>query len=177
MLLFENRYLCGYLTIQMKFKKYYTTLVLNKLSKSFYFDALISAPNVIFLIQITFSMTIKDFLKPEKEFRITGIIRIESQDNRFFGPGRLQLLENIIETGSISQAAKKMGMSYKKAWDLVNSMNQHTIKPIVSTQTGGEKGGGTIVTEEGKQLVTAFRKLHEEFQQSFDDKIKEFLNS
>ena len=68
-------------------------------------------------------------------------------------------------------------MSYKKAWDLVNSMNQHTIKPIVSTQTGGEKGGGTIVTEEGKQLIFAFKKLHEEFQQSFDEKIKIFLQS
>jgi molybdate transport system regulatory protein len=120
-------------------------------------------------------MSIKDFLKPEKEFRFKGTIRIESQDDRFFGPGRLQLLENIIETGSISQAAKQMGMSYKKAWDLVNSMNQHTIKPIVSTQTGGEKGGGTVVTEEGKQLVAAFKKLNDEFQQSFDEKIKEFL--
>lgn len=120
-------------------------------------------------------MSIKDFLKPEKEFRFTGIIRIESQDDRFFGPGRLHLLENIIETGSISQAAKQMGMSYKKAWDMVNSMNQHTVRPIVNTQTGGEKGGGTIVTEEGKYLIAAFKKLHEEFQSSFDEKIKEFL--
>lgn len=121
-------------------------------------------------------MPIKDLLKSDKEFRITGMLRVESQDDRFLGPGRLELLENIIETGSISQAAKQMGMSYKKAWDLVNSMNQHTIKPIVSTQTGGEKGGGTIVTEEGKQLIAAFRKLHEEFQQSFDEKLAAFLD-
>lgn len=122
-------------------------------------------------------MPIKDLLKPDKTFRITGMLRIESEDERFFGPGRLQLLENIIETGSISQAAKQMGMSYKKAWDLVNSINQHTVKPIVSTQTGGEKGGGTIVTDEGKELIMAFKKLHEEFQASFAEKLATFLKS
>ncbi len=122
-------------------------------------------------------MPIKDLLKPEKQFHITGMLRIESQDGRFLGPGRFELLEKIIETGSISQAAKLMGMSYKKAWDLVNSMNQHTIKPIVTTQTGGEKGGGTIVTEEGKHLITAFRKLHNDFQASFEEKLSAFLQS
>lgn len=122
-------------------------------------------------------MAIKDLLKPSKKFHITGMLRIESEEDRFLGPGRLELLEKIIETGSISQAAKLMGMSYKKAWDLVNSMNQHTNKPIVTTQTGGEKGGGTIVTEDGKQLITAFRKLHDDFQASFIEKINTFLQS
>jgi molybdate transport system regulatory protein len=121
-------------------------------------------------------MPVKDLLKPEKKFKITGILRIESENERFLGPGRIELLENIIETGSISQAAKKMGMSYKKAWDLINSMNRHTQKPIVSTQTGGEHGGGTIVTEDGKQLIIAFRKLHDDFQKSFEEKILTFLN-
>ena len=59
---------------------------------------------------------------------------------------------------------------------MVNSMNQQTVKPIVSTQTGGENGGGTVVTDEGKQLIAAFKKLHNEFQNSLDEKIKEFLN-
>ena len=122
-------------------------------------------------------MLIKDILKPEKTFRVTGMLRIESEDDRFLGPGRLELLDNIIETGSISQAAKQKGMSYKKAWDLVNSINQHTIKPIIITQTGGEKGGGTIVTAEGKHLIAVFRKLHEEFQRSFDEKMNMFLHS
>ena len=122
-------------------------------------------------------MAIKDILSTDKNFKIVGMLRIVSEEGRFFGPGRLQLLENIIETGSISQAAKQMGMSYKKAWDMVNSINQHTIKPIVATQTGGEKGGGTIVTEEGKQLIAAFKKLHDEFQHSFDEKLRDFLAS
>ena len=122
-------------------------------------------------------MAIKDILKPEFDFRIAGIIRIESQNERFFGPGRLQLLEHIIETWSISQAAKQMGMSYKKAWDMINSINKHTLKPIVTTQAGGEKGGGTIVTEEGKLLMAAFKKLHNEFQVLFAEKLKVFLES
>jgi molybdate transport system regulatory protein len=122
-------------------------------------------------------MTIKDNLKSDQNFAIKGIVRIMGENDRFFGPGRLQLLENIIATGSISQAAKLMGMSYKKAWDMVQSMNQQVIKPIVSTQTGGEKGGGTIVTEEGKHLMAAFKQLHEEIQRSFDLKLQEFLAS
>jgi molybdate transport system regulatory protein len=122
-------------------------------------------------------MPIKDILKSTKKFHISGMLRIESEDDRFLGPGRIELLEKIIETGSISQAAKLMGMSYKKAWDLIHSINQHTVKPIVTTQTGGEKGGGTIVTAEGKQLILAFKKLHEEFQNSFDEKISVFLES
>lgn len=110
-------------------------------------------------------------------FRITGMLRIESEDDRFLGPGRIELLENIIETGSISQAAKQMGMSYKKAWDLINSINRHTRNPIVITQIGGEKGGGAIVTDEGKQLIVAFKKLHQEFQKSFDERLQTFLES
>lgn len=122
-------------------------------------------------------MTIKDNLKSDQNFAIKGVVRIMGENDRFFGPGRLQLLENIIATGSISQAAKLMGMSYKKAWDMVQSMNQQVIKPIVSTQTGGEKGGGTIVTEEGKHLMAAFKQLYEEIQQSFDEKLHQFLAS
>lgn len=122
-------------------------------------------------------MTIKDNLKSDLNFAIKGVVRIMGENDRFFGPGRLQLLENIIATGSISQAAKLMGMSYKKAWDMVQSMNQQVIKPIVSTQTGGEKGGGTIVTEEGKHLMAAFKQLHEEIQYSFDEKLQQFLAS
>ncbi|WP_435357203.1 winged helix-turn-helix domain-containing protein [Emticicia sp. SJ17W-69] len=122
-------------------------------------------------------MTIKEIIKPSKQLHMSGMLRIESENDRFMGPGRVELLEKIIETGSISQAAKLMGMSYKKAWDLINSINQHTTKPIVTTQTGGEKGGGTIVTEEGKQLITAFKKLHSEFNIYLSEKLEAFLQS
>ena len=122
-------------------------------------------------------MPIKDILKPSMSFHLNSLLRVESNNDRFLGPGRVELLEKIIETGSISQAAKLMGMSYKKAWDLVHSINQHTQNPIVVTQTGGENGGGTIVTEEGKQLILAFKKLHDDFQNYLSEKLESFLQS
>ena len=122
-------------------------------------------------------MSIKEILKPSKILHLRSLLRIESNDDRFLGPGRIELLEKIIETGSISQAAKLMGMSYKKAWDLINSINKHTNTPIVMTQTGGERGGGTIVTDDGKQLIMAFKKLHNDFEIYLSEKLETFLQS
>lgn len=80
-------------------------------------------------------------------------------DMKFFGPGRLELLEHIESTGSISKAAKLMNMSYKKAWLMVDEMNNHAQKPYVITQKGGQHGGGTLVTEAGKKLMQAYKIL------------------
>jgi len=68
-----------------------------------------------------------------------------------------------------------MGLSYKKAWDMVNSLNQLCKNPIVQTQTGGSKGGKTIVTPEGLKLMEAFRKLQKNFQQFLDEQLPLFL--
>ncbi len=120
-------------------------------------------------------MPVKDILKPGKKFQITGMLRVETENERFFGPGRLQLLENIEKTGSISKAAKEMGMSYKKAWEMIQSMNGQTLRPLVETHAGGEKGGGTIVTKEGKLLMESFKKLYSDFQISLEEKLNNFL--
>ncbi|WP_254412467.1 winged helix-turn-helix domain-containing protein [Dyadobacter diqingensis] len=80
-------------------------------------------------------------------------------DMKFFGPGRLELLERIEETGSIAKAAKLMGMSYKKAWLMVDEMNSYAQSPYVITQKGGQHGGGTQVTETGKKVMEAYKKL------------------
>lgn len=122
-------------------------------------------------------MALKEIIPSNKQLKITGIIRIEGEEERFIGPGRIELLEGIRETGSISKAAKKMNMSYKKAWDMIQSMNRQTLKPIVITQTGGEKGGGTRVSPEGIELIVAFRKLQAEVQASWDKQLAIFLNS
>ncbi|GAB3688072.1 LysR family transcriptional regulator [Spirosoma flavus] len=104
-----------------------------------------------------------------KTLRINGRIWLETTSadatERFIGIGRLELLGHIQRTGSINQAAKAMQMSYKRAWDLVQSMNTQADTPLVSTQTGGEKGGGAIVTEEGEKYLSYFRGLQERFQQ------------
>jgi molybdate transport system regulatory protein len=107
--------------------------------------------------------------------RINGRIWLETTvadtTQRFMGIGRLELLNHIQRTGSINQAAKAMKMSYKRAWELVHSMNTQAGTPLVITQTGGEKGGGTIVTETGERYLTYYRALHERFQQFLADEL------
>ncbi|UZO79250.1 LysR family transcriptional regulator [Aquimarina sp. ERC-38] len=75
------------------------------------------------------------------------------------GHGRVQLLSAIQEQGSLSRAAKSLQMSYKKAWDLVNSMNQAGTQPVVILQTGGKKGGGATLTVYGSKLVDVFKQV------------------
>ncbi|PQA59314.1 MULTISPECIES: winged helix-turn-helix domain-containing protein [Siphonobacter] len=100
-------------------------------------------------------------------FKLNGRIWIEGED-RFIGIGKLRLLEQIERTGSISASAKALGMSYKRAWDLIQSVNKQAPSPLVSTQAGGERGGGAVLTEEGKRWVGIYQNIHERFQ--------EFLN-
>jgi molybdate transport system regulatory protein len=101
--------------------------------------------------------------------RINGRIWLETTSGdtteRFMGIGRLELLDHIQQTGSINQAAKAMRMSYKRAWELVHSMNTQADQPLVIMQTGGSTGGGAIVTEEGQKQLAHFRALHERFRQ------------
>ena len=75
------------------------------------------------------------------------------------GPGKASLLEAIQLKGSISAAAASMGMSYKRAWDLVSIMNNSFSAPLVSTLIGGSKGGGAQVTNFGLQVLTQYRAL------------------
>ena len=75
------------------------------------------------------------------------------------GPGKADLLEAIERGGSISAAARLMGMSYKRAWDLVDTMNQCFREPLVSTATGGSHGGGAQLTEFGRTVLRRYREL------------------
>jgi molybdate transport system regulatory protein len=93
-----------------------------------------------------------------KQLRIRCWIDIDGE--RFFGPGRAELLQLIVDTGSISKAAKSMGMSYKKAWAMVDELNARGQKPYVITHKGGQKGGGTEVTKTGREVLTAYQKLN-----------------
>lgn len=75
------------------------------------------------------------------------------------GPGKADLLEVIQQKGSISAAALSMGMSYKRAWDLVNVMNKSFKQALIATSVGGEKGGGAQVTEFGLQILNQYRAI------------------
>jgi molybdate transport system regulatory protein len=107
----------------------------------------------------------KHLLKKEMQYKVTGTLWMECDGERFLGPGRVELLEHIETTGSINKAAKEMGMSYKKAWQMINAINTQATKPFVITQSGGEKGGGSVVTPEAKEFVAYHRQLRKRFQE------------
>lgn len=95
-----------------------------------------------------------------RQFRLR--LWVDVNDEKIFGPGRAELLQHINETGSIAKAAKTMGMSYKKAWAMVDEMNAKAKTPYVVPQKGGSHGGGTELTPEGRAVVTAYQKIIEQ---------------
>ncbi len=86
-------------------------------------------------------------------------VRIDLDAEGRIGPGKIQLLENIREFGSISAAGRAMDMSYKRAWDLVDEINRICRRPAVERQTGGKNGGGAALTPFGVSLVARYRKI------------------
>jgi molybdate transport system regulatory protein len=76
-----------------------------------------------------------------------------------FGPGKADLLEQIAETGSISAAARKMRMSYKRAWQLVGEMNRMFAQPLIEAAPGGAHGGGATLTALGVRIAAAYRSI------------------
>ena len=86
-------------------------------------------------------------------------VRIDLDTEGRIGPGKIQLLENIRDCGSISAAGRAMDMSYKRAWDLVDEINRICKRAAVERQTGGKNGGGASLTPFGLSLVVRYRKI------------------
>src|SRR3954452_12597738 len=78
------------------------------------------------------------------------------------GPGKALLLESIRDTGSISAAAREMGMSYKRAWLLLDSINQAFSEPVVTAATGGSGGGGATLTPFGADVLERYRRMQDQ---------------
>jgi len=97
-------------------------------------------------------------------YNFRGHVWIDGTEGTFIGYGRVILLERIREYGSITKAAKSMKMSYKHAWDLIDSMNRQAPKPFIETSTGGRGGGGTRLTEDGEKAIKMFWEFHAAFQ-------------
>ena len=114
----------------------------------------------------------KNLLPDPAAYRLAGRVWVQGPDERFLGIGRLELLGHIRATGSISRAAAAMQMSYKRAWDLVHSMNTQARQPLVATQTGGKSGGGAALTAEGKQALAAFEAVQARFQAFLDEETR-----
>lgn len=89
-------------------------------------------------------------------------MRIELAPGVRIGPGKIALLEHIAATSSISAASRAMGMSYKRAWDLVDELNRMFGSAVVDRQVGGRNGGGAALTPFGSDLVARFRSMERE---------------
>lgn len=103
---------------------------------------------------------------------------VSSTGEGYLGIGRIKLLENIQRYGSINRAAKEMGMSYKKAWKLIEDMNQLAEHPLVISEKGGKSGGGTRVTDLGLRYIVYFRGLEQrlaDFLQQESDGLRSVL--
>ena len=86
-------------------------------------------------------------------------LRVDFPEIGRLGPGKVKLLELIGETGSISAAGRAMGMSYRRAWQLVDELNRTFKSGVVATQQGGMKGGGAALTQTGHDVVRAYRGI------------------
>jgi molybdate transport system regulatory protein len=86
-------------------------------------------------------------------------LRVDFGTDRAIGPGKVLLLEAIRNSGSISQAGRSLGMSYRRAWLLVDDMNRCFREPVVTAQPGGAQGGGAALTAFGEKLVHKYRTI------------------
>jgi molybdate transport system regulatory protein len=95
---------------------------------------------------------------------IHGGLWLDRKGQKFAGASRIALLESIDRVGSITRAAREVGLSYKAAWDAVEAMNNVADEPLLVRATGGARGGGSYLTEHGRQLVRLYRLLESGYQ-------------
>lgn len=86
-------------------------------------------------------------------------LRIVLEPDIAIGPGKADLLEGIRDTGSIAAAGRRLGMSYKRAWLLVETMNRCFKRPLVEASKGGRAGGGAMLTELGEEVLARYRRM------------------
>lgn len=103
-------------------------------------------------------------------------LRIMSGDDLAMGPGKAELLEEIQKTGSIAAAGRAMGMSYKRAWDLVEVMNKCFSKPLVEKSKGGASKGGATLTPLGLKVLDHYRSLQNIASNAVEKEIDHFFS-
>lgn len=94
---------------------------------------------------------------PEVRFRL----RIRQAQRIAVGPGKIELLEAVRDTGSITAAAKRLDMSYRRAWLLLDELNRCLASPAVDSAHGGAQGGGSHLTRTGEELVLLYRRIEQ----------------
>ena len=121
--------------------------------------------------------TINDTMKsvPPKRSGLKGDLFLQQGEQQSFSQNQIALLGAIVSAGSISGAARLIGISYKTAWDRIDAMNNLSTKPLVIRSAGGAKGGGTELTEFGRQVLSGFNALqeeHAEFVERLSEKVQ-----
>jgi molybdate transport system regulatory protein len=96
---------------------------------------------------------------PAKNPVLKPRFRIVSGTTVALGPGKVKLLESLIETGSLNETARQLEMSYMRAWTLIKIMNRHFRQPLIVAARGGKAGGGMQVTPAGRRVLTLYRKI------------------
>lgn len=101
-------------------------------------------------------------------------LRILGRRSPAMGPGRAQLITQIERTGSISAAARAMGMSYRRAWQLVEALNRSFSRPVVTKAVGGKRGGGAVVTDFGKRMVVLYHAMESKASSAIATDVRRF---
>lgn len=101
-------------------------------------------------------------------------LRILTRQSPAIGPGKAALVSRIAETGSISAAARAMGMSYRRAWQLVEALNESFSQPVVRTAIGGRRGGGAQVTAFGRKLVREYHRMEDKASAAIARDLRDF---
>jgi molybdate transport system regulatory protein len=117
--------------------------------------------------------------KTKKQIEVSGTVSFKKTDMEFLGSDRIALLEKIDECGSITKAAKAVGICYKTAWDTIDAINNLSEKPLFIRMTGGKSGGGTKLTAEGKEVIRKYKIIqeeHEKFLTNLEDKMGDAEN-
>lgn len=109
--------------------------------------------------------------KPSLKLRM----RVTVDELIAIGPGKIALLEALAETGSITAAAKALDMSYRRAWLLVDELNQSLKLPAVASATGGQRGGGSELTDTGRELIALYRGIEAQALKAVQADIKKLL--
>lgn len=99
-------------------------------------------------------------------------IRIVLGDDGMIGPGKAELLERIARCGSIAAAGREMNMSYKRAWQLIGTMNAMFSEPVVDSTRGGPGGGGAVLTETGRTVLGLYRAVEAEAARAGADRLE-----
>lgn len=102
-----------------------------------------------------------------KKTKVVFRVWFYSDDEKLLGKGRVELLEKIKATGSITNAAMEMSMSYRQAWQMVKEMNERSNLPLVEKHLGGKSGGGANVTKAGELAIKTFKE--------FEKNVKNFI--